>query len=226
MLFTNKRGDYDMQIKVHDNSLVQKNECKFLGIMIDSQLNWKSHINYISSKISKNIAILKFLKFTFPKEILKTLYLSLVLPYFNYCNIVWGAADKSLLEPLVVLQKKSLRIINKVNYLDHTDPLFLEMKLLKLCQIYKLNCLLFIYKCINMKQFVKFRNRLVRVTDIHNHYVRSGNQFRPPACRLKKVRQSYFYNGIILWNELDPEVYDCKTIYYFKRTIKEDFFVF
>ena len=77
--------------------------------MIDSQLNWKSHINYISSKISKNIAILKFLKFTFPKEILKTLYLSLVLPYFNYCNIVWGEADKSLLEPLVVLQKKIIK---------------------------------------------------------------------------------------------------------------------
>ncbi|CAL4254041.1 unnamed protein product, partial [Meganyctiphanes norvegica] len=104
MLFSNKRYDRKISIRVNNTVLEQKSECKFLGIIVDDQLNWKAHINYISSKISKTIAILRLLKYTFPKHILRTLYMSLIYPYFVYCNVIWGAADKTIVEPLIILQ--------------------------------------------------------------------------------------------------------------------------
>ena len=144
MLFTNKREGRILNIKAHNTILEQKSECKFLGIIIDDDISWKAHINYISFKISKTIALLRYLRYTFPKHILKTLYMTLIYPYFNYCNIIWGAADPTAIEPLKLLQKKVIRIISRAKYLDNTEPLFISIKLLNLTELYKLNCILFI----------------------------------------------------------------------------------
>ena len=66
MLFTNKRVDRKIIIKANNTNLEQKTECKFLGIIVDDGITWKSHINHISSKITKTLAILRLLKYTFP----------------------------------------------------------------------------------------------------------------------------------------------------------------
>ena len=115
MLFTNKRVDRSIRIQANNTILEQKKECKFLGVIVDEDISWKGHINHISNKISKTIAILRLLKCTFPKHILKTLYMSLIQPYLNYCNVIWGAADQTIIEPFFLLQKKALIIINRVH---------------------------------------------------------------------------------------------------------------
>ena len=42
---------------------------------------------------------------------LKTLYNSLLLPYINYCNLIWASTYASYIKLLYVLQKKAVRII-------------------------------------------------------------------------------------------------------------------
>ena len=87
MLFTNKKEDRTLIISANNTVLEQKSECKFLGIIVAEEISWKPHISYILSKICKTTALLRFLKYTFPKHILRTLYMTLIYPYFNYCNI-------------------------------------------------------------------------------------------------------------------------------------------
>ena len=222
MLFTNKKENRTLNINAHNTVLEQKSECKFLGIIVDDEISWKPHINYISSKISKSIALLRILKYTFPKHILKTLYMTLIYPYFNYCNIIWGAADQTAIEPLTKLQKKAIRIISRARYLDHTEPLFISMGLLTLSELFNLNCILFIYKCSYTNQFIDFSNRMIRGSDIHDHNTRSNSNFRLPEDSLKRVRQSFFYKGIDHWNKLSPEVY----IYHPNVTFKVNFSYF
>jgi hypothetical protein len=38
--------------------LERKNTVKYLGLMIDSNLSWKSHIDYISLKLSRIVGII------------------------------------------------------------------------------------------------------------------------------------------------------------------------
>ncbi len=159
MLFTNKITDRKINLRVKNTTLEQKSECRFLGVIVDENINWKSHINHVSNKITRIIALLRLLKYTFPIHILKTLYMSLIQPYLNYCNLIWGAADKTIIEPLFLLQKKAIRIVNRVPYLEHTKPLFESMKTLTLFQLYDLNCILFIYKCLNSDKYKEFRKK-------------------------------------------------------------------
>ena len=101
--------------------------------------------------------------------------------------MIWGTADKTIVKPLILLQKKSIRIICKADFFDHTDPLFKETKLLKIEQIFKLNCAQFIYKCYNTNLFNDFKSELKTHKDIHNYNTRGNSQLRLPFTGLKNV---------------------------------------
>ena len=221
MLFTNKRGDRTIPIIIRNAELQQKDDCKFLGIYIDKELNWKAHIKYIANKVSKNVALLGRLKHTFPKPILKNLYSTLILPYLNYCNIIWGAADKTCIQNLIVLQKKAIRIISKVNYLDHTEPLFKALDLVNIENIYKLNCLVFIYKLVKMNIYPDIKRKVLRNSAYHNHQTRHRSQYRLPGTRLKCIKQSCLYVGLTLWNRYEKVTDKCKNAYELKREMRK-----
>ena len=94
-----------MDVKLQQNFLDVKST-KFLGVIIDANLTWKDHIDYISTKISKNIGIIKKARKLFDNKTLLTLYYSFIFPYFNYCIHLWGSTFESHLNKLIVLQKK------------------------------------------------------------------------------------------------------------------------
>ena len=106
MLFTFNRGNYSLEFAIGETLIEEKSETRFLGIEIDNKLNWKGHIAYICNKISKTIAILRFVRSSFPKRILKTLYMSTIHSYINYCNLIWGAAEKGNLNAIHILKTK------------------------------------------------------------------------------------------------------------------------
>ena len=81
---------------------------KYLGIMIDSHLNWKSWVNYISKKIKRNIGILSKLRHYVNLKTLTNLYYSLIYPFLIYGISAWGNTYKSTLTPIINSQKRGL----------------------------------------------------------------------------------------------------------------------
>ena len=63
--------------------LEKKNYIRYLGILIDSNLSWKFHIDYVCQKVSKTIGIIAKLRHFVPRHVLLTLYRSLILPYIR-----------------------------------------------------------------------------------------------------------------------------------------------
>ena len=58
-----------------DNSLITISEtAKYLGVMIDSKLNFQNHIKIIESKLSRGVGILYRLKAVLPREALCKIY--------------------------------------------------------------------------------------------------------------------------------------------------------
>ena len=82
-------------------------------------------------KKTKSIGIINNIKYyiyiTSPTR--RTLYCSLVLPYLQYCNIVWAKTYPTNLDKILKLQKRAIRIVANVGYRDHTQPLFSKFKL-------------------------------------------------------------------------------------------------
>ncbi len=107
-------GNCNTEVKVStDNVNIERvYENKFLGVILDHRICWKSHIEYIRSKLPRNIAIMGKSKFILDQKSSYILYCSLVLPYLNYCVEVWGNTYKSNLQPLSALQKRAIRIVS------------------------------------------------------------------------------------------------------------------
>jgi len=108
-----------MFIRIDGNDIKRVYCTKFLGVHVDSSLNWKTHASQVSLKVSKTLGVLNRVKHILSTNLRKLLYNTLVLPYFTHCNIVWGSASKFATKRLVVLQKRAVRLISKSHYLAH-----------------------------------------------------------------------------------------------------------
>ena len=220
MLFTNRPRPFSISISANGQLIEEVEKTKFLGVILDNKLKWNAHIDYITRKISKSVSILKMVKYTFPGDILKTLYYTLIYPYYTYCNIIWCSAANLHLEPLVKLQKKAIRIICKAGYLDHTDPLFSKLNLLKVQDIYDLSCAKFLYQCHNSNIYSYFLTKLKKNSDYHKYETRNRNKVRKPVSRLQQFDNSFIYNGVELWNKIPESVQNVANLQLFKIKIK------
>ena len=88
-----------------------------MGVHIDEMLTWDNQIKHISSKVSNGLRMLYLArKLTDNQETLKTIYYSLVQPYFDYCDVVWGDCSKTSADKLQKLQNKEAWIITRADY--------------------------------------------------------------------------------------------------------------
>ena len=119
-----------LSLQIDGETINEVDNTKFLGVIIDNKLNWKDHISYTCRKVARGIGVIIKARKVLRNESLKSLYYSFIYPYFIYCNQVWGSACKTNMKPLVVLQKKAIRIITGVHPMSPSEPLFSKLKLL------------------------------------------------------------------------------------------------
>ena len=132
-------------LNIHDTEIEQVSEFNFLGLTIDEHLNWRPHLDKISGKISRTVGVLNRLKRQLPSYILRMLYNSLILPYWQYCVLCWGHNPTRIIK----LQKRAIRVITNSKFNAHTEPLFKRTNLLKLKDIFDACVLKIYYKLLN-----------------------------------------------------------------------------
>ena len=64
------------------------------------------------------------------KVTLRNLNFTFVYPYLIYCVEVWGNACDTHLDPIIKIQKKCVRVITFSHYLEPTELLFKDLKIL------------------------------------------------------------------------------------------------
>ena len=82
---------------LNNTALERVNYIKFLGVILDENINWNRHIEFVESKILKNIGILYRASLYLNKESLKIIYFSFINSYVSYCNIAWASTSKTKL---------------------------------------------------------------------------------------------------------------------------------
>ena len=157
-----------------NNTIIQKvPDFDFLGVVFNENMNWQSHITKVANKMNRNLGLINKLKHFVPTYVLKILYDSLILPHLYYGNLAWGTNTQRLSK----LQKKAIRIISCGKYNAHTEPLFKKHHILKIDDIYRLNCLKFYFKYVHKKLPLYFQSlNLKKVSEIHSYNTRRPNQ--------------------------------------------------
>ena len=219
IIFTKKKLNYKIRIKLNGYILQQVKETKYLGVMINEKLNWTAHINYIRKKLNRASYILSKLRHFVNIHTLKMVYYSLVHPHLIYCLTTWGGAPHSIMEPLFLIQRKIIRIITYSKFNDPTTPLFSNLKILKLQDLYKLNLSLLFHKINNNK--IIGEHNLVNINDIHTHNTRlSNNNFYSQFHRTNLGLSTYSSQGIKIWKKIPSDIKE-KSFLIFKKEVKK-----
>ena len=155
--------------KINNTTIEKVGQFKFLGLTLDSNLNWKKHSDNITNKCSQIIGILNRLKHILPQSIKIMLYNALLLPHINYCLVTWGYQCKRI----NILQKRAIRLITLSRYNSHTAPLFKKLKLLTIKDMLALQELKFYYKLTHNELPAYFQNwQIVTNSELHRHNTR------------------------------------------------------
>jgi len=202
-------------ISINGCAIDRVHETKFLGIIIDDKLTWKSHIHLIENKVSKSIGILLRARKLLYTESLLILYNSLIKPYFTYCIIIWGNTYKTYVHKLYIQQKKIIRIIHFSGFNSHTDPLFRKLKVMNIEQLYRYFVGIFVYKSLNKLLPERFSNYFSK-----NVTSRNIDTLRP-AISSSRVSEFFVgFTGPHVWNTLPESIRKSKSLNLFKLNIK------
>ena len=193
----------ELNISINGTDIERVESFNFLGLHIHESLSWRTHTDIVRNKISKVVGILYRLNNIFPKYILQTLYNSLIMSYINYGLLLWGV-ESHRIEPL---QKKAIRLITNSNYSAQTTPLFIELGLLKVQDMFKLKLLKFYYKLsydLLPSYFQTYRHVIERepTRDLRQHCI------HPPLIRRVYAECSPLIQLIKLINILNADKYD------------------
>ena len=195
MLFTRKRCKPKLNIKIENSSITQVTKTKFLGIIIDEKLNWKDNILHVSNKISKATGVIIKARIL-GKKALSPLFYSLIYPYLTYCCQVWGATYLYNIEILNRLQKRVIRIICSETKYAHNEPLFRELKILDVTNIYNYLVGKFMYRHHNNLLPDVFDSYFTKNRTTHDYETRQRNFFRIPEYKTNLGKRSVRYTGV------------------------------
>ena len=202
----------DLVIQMNGQSLENLDEAPFLGVIIDKKLTFRSHIDNLCSKISKSVGVLyKLSNLKLPKSILLQVYYSLIYSYLNYNPCCYLGTYNTHINRLIVLQKRAIRIISGVSFIEHTEPLFLSNKMLKIHDIYNLNVGLYMYDRRSTDAYERQ----------HQYETRNRNNLLPGRARLSVTKNSMHSIGPIIWNSIPEHIRNSRTRSSFKSQYKK-----
>ena len=161
----------EITIKINKFKLSPVPNVNYLAVVLDEFLSWDAHVNKLCKKLAQTNGIFSELRHYVPQKTCISVYFSLFYTFILYGSLAWQFTSKTNLNRVFILQKKCLRIITFSFYKDHSNPLFKDVKLLKLRDVLESEIIKFFYKfsrnelpkslcsIFNLVQEVHTRNR-------------------------------------------------------------------
>lgn len=191
---TYQRTPINLNILTQKIKLEEINEFTLLGLTLDSNLNWKKHIECTRAKLSQFIYALSILKRNTDYNTALSAYYAYAYSWLNYGIILWGESTDFL--DLFIQQKKCIRILMNIDQRDSCRPHFIKQQILTLPAIYILQSCIFVRK-----------NRHLFKSNIElneNYNRRNRNRLILPVTNLKVIGKSPYSRLANIFNKL-PE---------------------
>lgn len=197
-------------LKVNSRSIEQVNVARFLGIEIDSNLNWHQHIDSLCSKLSSVCYALFRLKTSTNEKICLSYYHSHFRSRLMYGIMFWGSSAYS--DRVFKLQKRAVRSICGVSRRSSCRPLFKRLKLLPLVCMFILETTKYVKS--NIKSFLHLNYN-------HKYATRQFLDLAIPRHGSSVYERSPRYMGIKLYNSLPIEFKRIDSVLLFGRAVEQ-----
>ena len=194
-----------------------------LGVKLDENLNWDSHIEMICKKASAAIGAMKRIKPFVPMHTLESIYKSLVQPYFDYCSPLWDTCGKLLRDKLQRFQSRAARVLTGANYDTRSADLLNMLSWDTLENRRSGAKSVLMYKILNDHTAPGLRGSLVRreIDQTNYHLRNTATNLTIPQPKREFLKKSFKYSGAMLWNQLPNEAKLAESPHSFKSIVEQ-----
>lgn len=200
-------SDSNIIFKINNQIIEKVNQIKYLGFIIDKNLKFKNHIDYICKKIGKKISFFKRIRNQVSILTAVNIYNTMIKPHFEYgSTILFTCCTAHQIERLQKLQNRAMRIILKVNRYTSIHFMLESLKWLNVEQRLKLNTLNFIHRIKNGEAPEYLTEQISYVGDSQPYHLRNAEHFRIERVTSSAMQRSLFYKGFQLYNSLPNNV--------------------
>ena len=212
-----------INIKIGNQHVKQAKYVKFLGLLLDENLSWRYHLCELSKKLSRTCGIFFKVRHLLPTNVLVSLYNSLFSSFLQYGIIVWGLTYEVHTKPIYLLQKKVVRAIAFKSFTSPSTPIFSDLKILKLYDLFELKLLTFVYESVSMISPVFFHNFFETLSSVHRYDTRQaskGDIFMTQENTLQYGLRSVRYAGAKCWNNIPYVIKQSPSVTSFRWKLK------
>ena len=217
MIFGEKTND--LSIKSGDTTIIESTEEKLLGVTLDKQLSFKTHVQSLCKKASQKLHALSRISYLLDTEKLKHIMRAFILSQFSYCPLVWMFCDRHLDSKINHIHKKALSIAYK-DSVSAFDTLLIRDNSVS---VHKRNLQLLMTEIYKTKSNItpSFMTEIF-IEKNPPYPLRSKNLLQMPKARTVRFGiESISFLGCKPWHGISTDIKQSLNISIFKKRIKE-----
>ena len=217
---TNKRAPSQAEYTIQNTTLTRVDSAKYLGVIIDSKLNWSEQISAVCGKASSTLSFLQRNLYFCPVGVKEKCVNTLVRPVLEYGCCVWDPHQSNHIEELEKVQRRSARFVtgnymmthgNTKRNLDFLDWPPLETRRARA----KLHLL---HKAKSKSIELPVDDLVWKVEPLRTRS--SKHNFPIPDSTVNSHKHSFFPNTIRLWNNLPEHIKAIQSFPDFKHALQ------
>ena len=217
MIFGEKSNG--LSIKIGSVTITESREEKLLGVTLDKQLSFKTHVQSLCKKASQKLLALSRISYLLDTEKVKHIMRAFILSQFSYCPLVWMFCDRYLNNKINHIHKKALRIAYKDDVSDFDTLLTRDNSV----SVHKRNLQLLMTEIYKTKSNItpSFMTEIF-IEKNPPYHLRSSNILQMPKPRTVWYGlESISFLGCKLWHGISNVIKQSLNISIFKKPIKE-----
>lgn len=199
-----KNQSLSMDINYLSTKIEEMETMKFLGLYIDNNISWKSHIEHICNRLNQYSYALYRLSKVVNQSAVKTAYTAYVDSILRYGVIFWGNSTDKL--RAFRAQKQCIRATFGLKQMDSCRPYFVDYRLLTLPSLYIYECAIFVRYNLNM---FSYRTR-----------ARHNDQLCTKMCKTTFFSRNVVSMVIQVYNKVPISIRQTEDMRLFKEELK------
>ena len=229
ILFGSKRrlkGATDFSVNLDGNAVTQVFHAKYLGVLLDSNVNGSLHAANLLKVSHGRLAFLYRNASLLDSHTRKILCSALIQPFLDYCCSSWydglPALSKTRLE---TFQRKMVRFILGFDNRHHVGPTeFRSLNWLTIPDRVLFFKLTHLFKIRKGRAPNYLRTRFTSVSDTHAYRTRSSHVNFHLSGPFASVPASFAFSSAKQWNALPNRIKEIESLVSFKRELRKYLF--
>lgn len=206
----------NVKVVLQDTILEVVSEIKYLGVILDKNLTFSAHVDYISKKAGAKLGEMRRIGRDLSCNMRGTVYRTIVAPLFEYCASIFVGLSETNKQRLQKLQNQGMRIILRCSRRERVVNMLEALQFMSIKERIEYNVCQLVYKIVHgiCPEYLSSNSQTVQRRETRQR----GNIYID-KCRSREEQKMLWHDGFKMFNDLPNEIKQQQNLYDFRRML-------